>query len=70
MVDAAALVDEDWGREQAGESRIDGLPQDPNFDKHLSMQHGACMRSFLFAHQPFFFLRPDAPLILLSHIPL
>ncbi|KAH9176291.1 Metallo-dependent phosphatase-like protein [Lactarius sanguifluus] len=53
MVDAPALVDQDWLREQAGESRIDGLPQDLNYLKHLRMQH-----------------TPDAPLILLSHIPL
>ncbi|KAF8274553.1 Metallo-dependent phosphatase-like protein [Lactarius quietus] len=53
MVDAPALVDEDWRREQAGESRIDSLPQDLNFIKHLRMQHA-----------------PDAPLILMSHIPL
>ncbi|KAH8990472.1 Metallo-dependent phosphatase-like protein [Lactarius akahatsu] len=53
MVDAPALVDQDWHREQAGESRIDGLPQDLNYLKHLRMQHA-----------------PDAPLILLSHIPL
>jgi hypothetical protein len=53
MVDAPALVDEDWRREQAGESRFDGLPQDLHFLKHMRMQH-----------------TPDAPLILLSHIPL
>ncbi|KAI9463657.1 Metallo-dependent phosphatase-like protein [Lactarius psammicola] len=53
MVDAPALVDQDWHREQTGESRIDGLPQDLNYLKHLRIQH-----------------TPDAPLILLSHIPL
>lgn len=45
MVDAAALVDEDWRREQAGENRIDSLPQDLNFLKHLRMQHAPGKRS-------------------------
>ena len=71
-VDAPALVDEDWRRGQAGESRIEGLPQDLNLTKHLRMRHAAGARSsqlhtnnFLF-----YFLHPDTPLILLSHIPL
>ena len=71
MVDAPSLVD--WRRGQAGESRIDGLPQDLNFVKHLSMQHRAGTRSSPFSHQSVLFiyiLRPDAPLILFSHIPL
>lgn len=73
MVDAAALVDEDWRREQAGESRIDSLPQDLNYLKHLRMQHAPGTRSsHLHTDSSFLIisLRPDAPLILLSHIPL
>ena len=55
MVDSPALVDEDWRREQAGENRIDRLPQDLNFIKHLRMQHAAGTRSsHLSAHQQFF----------------
>jgi hypothetical protein len=72
MVDAPALVDEDWRREQAGESRFDGLPQDLHFLKHMRMQHTPGTRSF-HPHTDDFFniiLLPDAPLILLSHIPL
>ena len=70
MVDAPSLVDEDWRREQAGESRIDGLPQDLNFVKHSTelvrvLSHFPPMGRYLFI-----FLRPDAPLILFSHIPL
>lgn len=38
LVDAPALVDEDWRREQAGESRFEGLPQDLNSLKHMRMQ--------------------------------
>jgi len=45
MVDAPALVDQDWRREQAGEGRMDGLPQDLNFLKHLRMQHAPGSRS-------------------------
>ena len=57
MVDAPALVDEDWRREQAGESRIDGLPQDLNFLKHLRMQHAPGTRSsHLLIDGIFFFL--------------
>ena len=44
MVDAPSLVDEDWRRERAGESRIGGLPQDLNFLKHLRMQHASGTR--------------------------
>ncbi len=45
MVDAPALVDEDWRRHQAGESRSDRLPQDLNSLKHLRMQHAPGTRS-------------------------
>jgi 3',5'-cyclic AMP phosphodiesterase CpdA len=55
MVDAPALVDEDWRRERAGESRINGLPQDLNFLKHLRMQHVPGTRSFLLHTDGIFF---------------
>ena len=45
MVDAPALVDEDWRREQAGETRFDGLPQDLNSLKQMRMQDSPGTRS-------------------------
>lgn len=35
MVDAPALVDEDWRRENAGESRTDGLLKDLEHLRHV-----------------------------------
>jgi hypothetical protein len=45
MVDAPALVDEAWRREQEGESHLDGLPQDLHYLKHMRMQHTPGARS-------------------------
>jgi hypothetical protein len=72
MVDAPALVDEAWRREQEGESHLDGLPQDLHYLKHMRMQHTPGARSSRLHTGGFLFisLLPDAPLILLSHIPL
>ncbi|KAH9961335.1 Metallo-dependent phosphatase-like protein [Russula dissimulans] len=55
LVDAPALVDEDLRREQAGENRTAGLPQDLVYLRHIRAQHQHAA---------------DAPLILLTHIPL
>ena len=41
MVDAPALVDEDWRRENAGEDRAIGLPQDMEYLQHLRSERAA-----------------------------
>lgn len=41
MVDAPALVDEDWRRESAGEDRMNGLPRDLEYVRHLRLEHAA-----------------------------
>lgn len=73
MVDAPALVDEDWRREGAGENRTDGLPQDLEYLRHIRTERAA--GRFSKYHNPFWLSLTasscqDAPLILFTHIPL
>ena len=41
MVDAPALVDEDWRRENVGEDRTIGLPQDMEYVQRLRSERAA-----------------------------
>lgn len=41
MVDAPALVDEDWRRESTGENRASGLPRDLEYLRHMRAEHAA-----------------------------
>ncbi|KAI0305609.1 Metallo-dependent phosphatase-like protein [Multifurca ochricompacta] len=54
MVDAPALVDEDWRRDNASESRTDGLPQDLKYLQHLRAGHAPDAPLILFSHVPLY----------------
>ncbi|KAF8472905.1 Metallo-dependent phosphatase-like protein [Russula ochroleuca] len=54
MVDAPALVDEDWRRENAGEDRVNGLPRDLEYLQHLRAENAANMPLILFTHIPLY----------------
>jgi hypothetical protein len=41
MVDAPALVEEDWRRDSTGESRTNGLPKDLEYLRYLRAIHAA-----------------------------
>jgi hypothetical protein len=41
MVDAPALVEEDWRRESTGENRANGLPRDLEYLRHMRAEHAA-----------------------------
>ncbi|KAH9998519.1 Metallo-dependent phosphatase-like protein [Russula compacta] len=54
MVDAPALVDEDWRRANAGESRTDGLPQDLELLRHVRAAQASNAPLILFTHIPLY----------------
>jgi hypothetical protein len=75
MVDAPALVEEDWRRESAGEGRGDGLPIDLAYLRHMRVEHAASehlkpLTYFLDFYDQSHLCNEDAPLILFTHIPL
>ena len=41
MVDAPALVEEDWRRESVGEDRRNDLPMDLAYLRHMRTEHAA-----------------------------
>jgi hypothetical protein len=41
MIDAPALVDEDWRREDAGEGHMNALPQDLEYLQHIRAEKAA-----------------------------
>jgi hypothetical protein len=44
LVDAPAIVEEDWRRERTGENRVNGLPKDLEYLRHMRAEHtpGGC----------------------------
>ncbi|KAI9459089.1 Metallo-dependent phosphatase [Russula earlei] len=54
MIDAPALVDEDWHREESGRNRTAGLPQELAYLRHIRAQHNADAPLILFTHIPLY----------------
>ncbi|KAH9978753.1 Metallo-dependent phosphatase-like protein [Lactifluus volemus] len=54
MIDAPALVDEDWRRDRAGENRTDGLPHNLIHLQQARAQQGFDTPLILFSHIPLY----------------